>query len=376
MTKEYDESTILKITPHEHVRLRPGMYFNGGKNLYGLYDYLRQYLDNAIEYAFKNHARTITVTWHDHHTITIEDDGVGLPTEIYPEAGQTRLEILLTRSGYFDVNGKYVNTFFGSAWHYLNAASAKMDVVVKRNGLVWEANYQSGLPIQDVRITRDLNHGESTGTKITFSPDFEIFEKNDFEAERIARRLRELSFLYQRITFIFITPLDAPKIYVSQNGVADYVSLLNQSKTPLHPPIHIKISVTKKEEEPYHLHIGFQYVDDNSSLMISYANTIETFGGTHQDAFLDALNSCMPFDTQLYDITRGLVAVISIFHPSPQFESQMRMRFINEIDERYDDRNIFDELKKYYEFHPDVFEIIHQKCLANYHYHRARKFGE
>lgn len=390
MDNQYDESKILKLTPREHVRMRPGMYF-GGRDSHCLHEMIFMVLENYVIQAINGNTNHIHVILHNANTITIEDfceDNTPFINEGAGHGVETWLEEITSPRHSRYVSQGWIGT--------VSFATSKMDIEVRHHGEVWEYHSIAGVPIDTPKITRPLADNELTGTKVTFSPDYEVFEKNDIQATIIRQRLHELSFLLPEVTFTFVDEEDIKTIFHNPNGLSDYLAFINRDKKPLHSPINIHIhqEVTERHWllnyiKDIDIDIAFQYVDDYIFCPFSYMNTIGDMNpeGIDTKSFLKALRygldnknfiqqSPRIYGFNILDITYGLVVVISIFHPNPKFENASRWTLANlELGELISNA-IRDKFREISETDPQLMDILHQKCLANYHYHRARKMGE
>jgi DNA gyrase subunit B len=252
----YTEENIIKLKPLDHVRLRPGMYF-GGTDQRALHSLIFEIVENAIDQAIGDHCSQIQVTLLDNNSVSISDNGPGIPVEKYQDTGLSILETILTTVGGRHLNlktGNFRGGMFGVGLAAVNAVSSELVIQVNRDGYFWEQKYGKGIPQSNLSQVRTLAPDESTGTCITFTPDFTVFEKTDFDYVSLYRRLKELAYLVRGVVITLEdrrTQRDRSNVVFNYpNGVASFVEHLNRDHKPLHSPISIKkvVELTKNAQ--------------------------------------------------------------------------------------------------------------------------------
>jgi len=383
------QQPIKVTTRREYIRHRPGMYF-GGTDIKGLHYLIWELLNNSIDEAVFGICDHIILVLKDNATVSISDNGSGIPLDIHE--GISILELVATRPDnkyYTRKQNRIYSTFFGIGLSAVNIASVELKAEVKRDGYLWEQIYRSGVRQTDLIQVRPLAEDESTGTTITFTPDFTIFQSNDFNHDILSRRLRELGFTNNRLKFSLLDERSQSKTaavdFYYPNGSAEFVGYLNRDYIPLHKIIHheqkIEITPEHKHRSPYNVEIefAFQYIQENASLELSYANTTFTpSGGTHVDGFKAALDKvigrydlesglgkyyCHDFVDN--DLSNGLTAVVAIKHPDIQLSSQFRPELINPEVKDVVYKVALETLEDFANTHPDDMRRIVERCLTN-----------
>lgn len=336
----YDENEIEVLEGVEHVRLRPGMYI-GSTDSRGLHHLVYEVVDNSIDEAMAGYCKNIEVIINKDNSVTVIDDGRGIPVKTHPKVGKSAMEVALTMlhaGGKFHGNGyKVSGGLHGVGVAVVNALSRWMEVEVKRDGGLFYQKYERGKPVTDVIRKGDA---ADTGTKITFKPDDEIFEDVTFSADILTKRLREQAFLNRGI---HITLLDERtqerSVFHYEGGIVSFVEYLNRNNDVLHEkPIYMSGSKDDMEVE-----VAIQYNDTYIEKVFTFANNINTQeGGTHLVGFRTALtrtfndyirkmNLLKDSDPNLTgeDVREGLTAVISVRLRNPQFEGQTKTKLGN-----------------------------------------------
>ncbi|MCB0627319.1 MAG: DNA topoisomerase IV subunit B, partial [Saprospiraceae bacterium] len=335
----YDAGNITALEGLEAVRKRPGMYI-GSTDSKGLHHLVWEVVDNSIDEHLAGHCDLIEVIIHTDHSLTVKDNGRGIPTDMHKKLKKSALEVVMTvlhAGGKFDKDTyKVSGGLHGVGVSCVNALSEHLRAEVHREGKVFEQKYGRGKPLADVQ---EIGKSEKTGTIITFSPDPEIFETLDFKYEILATRLRELAYLNMGLT---LTLLDERQkgdngqarleSFHSEGGLAEFVQYLDETKTRLiDKPIHII-----GKEDNVEVEVAIQYNTSYTENIFSYVNNINTReGGTHVNGFRRAINrlfkqygddnnlfSKMKFNLAGEDFREGLTAVISVKVPEPQFKGQ------------------------------------------------------
>lgn len=344
MTEEkngYGAEQIKVLSGLEGVRKRPSMYI-GNTGEEGLHHLIYEVVDNSIDEALAGHCTSIKVTFHEDESVSVEDNGRGIPVDIHPTEGVSALELVM---GTLHAGGKFDHSTYkvsgglhGVGVSVVNALSSWTVAEVKRNGKIHQQRYEKGIKKGDVDITGE---SERSGTKITFLPDPSIFtETVIFKYEIIQNRLRELAFLNKNVKIILKDERSgAEDEFHCKGGLAEYVEYLNRKRTPINAePIFFT-----GEKENVQVEVCFQYFDGYSERLFSYVNNIYTKeGGTHVTGFRGALTRCInryasddiiPKNMKEKlggdDVREGLTCVISVRVPNPQFEGQTKTKLGN-----------------------------------------------
>jgi len=335
-TNKYSVKEIQVLGGLSAVRKRPSMYI-GSTGLRGLHHLVYEAVDNSIDESMAGFCNNIKVIIHTDNSITIIDDGRGIPTEIHPKFKISGVELVLTKlhaGGKFEKKAyKVSGGLHGVGISVVNALSKNLTIEVKRDGKVHKQIFETGKPTAPLEITGQT---EETGTKITFTPDSEIFETTDFHFETLSSRLRELAFLNKGLKIVIEDERTKKKHEFQYNGgIVSFVEFLNQNKKPLHNVIFFE-----KEKNNAKVEIAMQYNDGYQENIFSFANDINTEeGGTHLSGFKTALTRTLNNyaqkknmkDVKLSsdDVREGLSAVISVKLPNPQFEGQTKTKLGN-----------------------------------------------
>jgi DNA gyrase subunit B len=371
----YDENKIEVLEGLEHVRLRPGMYI-GSTDSRGLHHLVYEVVDNSIDEALAGYCKNIWVTINKDGSITVEDDGRGIPVGIHPKVGKPALEVALTMlhaGGKFGNGGyKVSGGLHGVGVSVVNALSKWLEVEVRREGGLYYQKYERGMPVTEVRRIGDA---EGTGTKITFKPDDKIFEDTEFSAEVLIQRLREQAFLNRGVK-IELSDLRTGKknVFHYEGGIVAFVRYLNRSKDVLHEePIYMKLAREDMEVE-----VAIQYNDSYVETVLSFANNINTHeGGTHLSGFRMALtrsindyarkaNLLKEQDPNLSgeDVREGLTAVISVKLQNPQFEGQTKTKLGNSEVRGIVDSVVGEGMARFLEENPSIARVIVEKAIG------------
>lgn len=335
MEKKYDASSIQVLEGLEAVRKRPGMYI-GDTGSNGLHQCVWEAVDNAIDEAMAGHANKIDVVLHKDNSISVKDNGRGIPVDIVEGTGKPGLEVVMTilhAGGKFDSNTYKVSAgLHGVGISAVNAVSEKLIARTIRDKFVHEQTYKCGKPTGPVTKKEP---SKDKGTFIHFFPDPTIFTNISFDIKIIARRLKELAYLNKNIEITLANEFSGKSIvYKFEGGIKDFVSSLNKEKKVLHEPIF-----TSFEKDKVQVEVAFQYTDTDSEIVHCYANSINNRdGGTHLSGFRRALtkafgdfaqaNELVPKGIELTgpDFREGLTLALSVKLPEPQFESQTKVK--------------------------------------------------
>jgi DNA gyrase subunit B len=379
----YDSSKIQKLEGLEGVRKRPDMYI-GDTNERGLHHCVFEIVDNSIDEALAGHCSEITVSIHNDGSCSIEDDGRGIPVDIHPKYKIPALELVMTNlhaggkfgKGAYQVSGG----LHGVGAKCVNAVSEWFEVEVRRDGKVHKMEFSRGITTSKMKV---IGETKRTGTRIAFLPDPEIFlTTREFKFELLGKRLRELAFLNPGIKITFVDErINKTDAFQFKNGIAEYVTFLNENKNVLHPePIsfHGEAPTPNPDlDANIVVDVAFQYNDGYSDQIYSYANSIHNIeGGTHLSGFRTALtrvinnyakqnNLIKDKDPNLSgdDAREGLTAVISVKVPEPRFEGQTKTKLSNGEVDGIVQKITGEELKYYFETNPQVAKKLIDKCL-------------
>ncbi len=382
---DYDASQLGKLEGLEAVRKKPGMYI-GGTDERALHHCVSEVLDNSVDEHLAGHCHKIDVAIHVDGSISIRDDGRGIPVDIHPKYGIPGVEMVLTTlhsGGKYGQGGyKFSGGTHGVGAKCVNAVSEWFEVEVSRGGSVHHMTFERGKPTKKLDV---IGKARGTGTYITFKPDGEIFkETTTFVADRIASRLRELAFLNSGLEINFVDErpsIPKPITYLYKDGVVEFVRQINTGKQPLHPdPVRIvkqtEILIDEKPAE-IHVEVVLQYNDSYNDQVLCYTNTVHNpDGGTHLSGFRSALTRTInqyskankllkDKDPQITgdDVREGLSAVISIKHSDPKFESQTKVKLLSPEVESVVGSSSYEGLMQYFETNPQVAKRIIDKSL-------------
>lgn len=379
----YDASSIQVLEGLEAVRKRPAMYI-GSVDHRGLHHLVYEVVDNSIDEALAGYCSSIQVTINKDGSVTVTDDGRGIPVEMHAKYNRPALEIVMT---ILHAGGKFDNRTYkvsgglhGVGVSVVNALSEWVEVEVRRNNKVYFQRYEKGKPVGDVTV---IGESEHTGTKTTFKPDASIFETVDFQYDILVNRLRELAFLNKGIN-ITLTDNRTGKVDVFhyEGGIISYIDYLNEGKTPLHTrPIYFE-----KEKDTTKVEIAMQYNDGYNEVVLAFANNINTHeGGTHLSGFRAALtrsindyarkNNLLKGDDSLSgeDIREGLTAIISVKLTNPQFEGQTKTKLGNSDVKGIVEALVADGLNDYLEENPGEARNIIDKAIQAYQAREAAR---
>ena len=359
-----EQITVLKGL--EPVRKRPGMYI-GSTDTYGLHHLINEVVDNSIDEALAGYCDLISVDINKDGSCSITDNGRGIPTGINKEEGKSAVELVLTKlhaGGKFGDGGyKISGGLHGVGLACVNALSEWLEVEIKQNGRVYKQTYNRGIPQRDLA---EVGNATTTGTKVTFMPDDEVFETVVFEYDRIRKRLRELAFLNNGITIVITDHREENKseTFHYEGGIVEFVEEMNEGKQCiLKKPIFIK---TLSKNGTGDIELGFQYNDGYKEVIHGYANNINTIeGGTHIEGFKKALlKTINEYGHKLKilkeadkltgdDVREGITAIVSVKLQDPQFEGQTKTKLGNSYMQTEVYNAVCDLFGTYLEENPD-----------------------
>ena len=386
---EYDASEIQVLEGLEAVRKRPGMYI-GSTSASGLHHLVYEIVDNAIDEALAGYCTDITVTINPGNTITVTDNGRGIPVDIQKQTGRPALEVVFTvlhAGGKFGGGGyKVSGGLHGVGASVVNALSEWLEVQVHKDGHVYEMKFSRGHITSEIRMVGDTDH---TGTTVTFKPDGEMFDTLEYDYETLHTRMREQAFLNAglRITISDARPgREKSEAMCYEGGIREFVTYINRNKTPLHEEV-IYLSGAKGDSTA---EIAMQYNDGYNETLVSFANDIHTpEGGMHETGFKAALTRVLNAYGLKYgmikdgdkvsgeDVREGITAVISVKLTEAQFEGQTKAKLGNAYIRTLVDNIVSDQLSAYLEEHPVVARTILDKAMtANRAREAARKARE
>ena len=386
---EYNASEIQVLEGLEAVRKRPGMYI-GSTSASGLHHLVYEIVDNAIDEALAGYCTDITVTINEGDTITVTDNGRGIPVDIQAQTGRPALEVVFTvlhAGGKFGGGGyKVSGGLHGVGASVVNALSEWLTVQVHKDGKIYEMKFSRGNITQEMKVIGETDH---TGTTVTFKPDPEMFDTLEYDYETLHTRMREQAFLNAglRITISDARPgREKSEAMCYEGGIREFVTYINRNKTPLHEEV-IYLSGAKGDSTA---EIAIQYNDGYNETLVSFANDIHTpEGGMHETGFKAALTRVLNAYGLKYgmikegdkvsgeDVREGITAVISVKLTEAQFEGQTKAKLGNAHIRTLVDGIVTDQLAVYLEEHPVVARTILDKAMtANRAREAARKARE
>ncbi|QLK26566.1 DNA topoisomerase (ATP-hydrolyzing) subunit B [Natrinema zhouii] len=380
---EYGAGQIQVLEGLEAVRKRPAMYI-GSTDSRGLHHLVYEVVDNSIDEALAGHCDDITVSIHEDGSVSVADDGRGIPVDTHEEYDRPALEVILTvlhAGGKFDNKSYQVSGgLHGVGVSVVNALSQRLEAEVKRDGGVFRHAFEGGEPVGDMERVRDMESDEETGTQIQFWPDTGIFETGEISFSTLSNRLRELAFLNSgvRITLRDEREDDdegepVSETYEYDGGIREFVKYLNETRSAMHDDI----IYFEDEEQNIQIEVAMQATQELQGSIHAFANNINTReGGTHLTGFKTALTRTVndyanendllsDLDNNLSgeDIREGLTAVISIKHPDPQFEGQTKTKLGNSEVRGIVESAMHEGLGTYFEEHPDTAQAIVMKAV-------------
>ena len=369
----YDADSIKVLGGLEAVRKRPAMYI-GSTGPVGLHHLVWEVVDNSVDEALAGFCDLVTVVVHGDNSVTVTDNGRGIPVDVHKEEGRSAAEVVMTvlhAGGKFDSKSyKVSGGLHGVGVSVVNALSESLELEIWRDGYTWEQSYERGKPLASIKRAGKT---EKRGTKITFLPDREIFESIEFNFDTLAQRLREMAFLNKGLTVRLKDERTNKQSEFHYNGgIAEFIKHLNKNKEVLHAtPIY-----AEGDRDDVHMEFALQYNDAYAETVFSFANNINTVdGGTHLSGFRSALTRAINQNGQnqgLFkdvkenlqgeDVREGLVAVISVKLPQPQFEGQTKGKLNSDIQSTVGSF-VYEKLMEYFEKNPTVGRKICAKAV-------------
>ena len=391
---EYGAGQIQVLEGLQAVQKRPAMYI-GSTDTRGLHHLVYEVVDNSIDEALAGHCDTIEVTIHEDDSVSVSDDGRGIPVDMHEEHGKPAVEVIMTilhAGGKFDNKSYQVSGgLHGVGVSVVNALSKWLEVEIKRDGAVWHQRFDHGEPEYQLERVRDMEPGEETGSEIRFWPDDDIFETTDFVFSTLESRLRELAFLNSGVEISLVDEReDREQTFHYEGGIKEFVEFLNETKTRLHEGVIYFEDEEDIDEGPVHVEVAMQATDELQGSLHAFANNINTReGGTHMTGFKTALTRVVndyakdngllrDLDDTLKgdDIREGLTAVISVKHPDPQFEGQTKTKLGNSEVRGIVESAVHEELGTFFEENPDTAEAIVSKAVEAAKARKAAKKAE
>ena len=386
VTKAYGAEQIQVLEGLEPVRKRPGMYI-GSTGPKGLHHLVYEVVDNAIDEALAGYCKNINVIIEKDNSITVTDDGRGIPVEIHPKTGKTTLETVLTvlhAGGKFGAGGyKVSGGLHGVGVSVVNALSTQLIAEVKRNGKIYRQEFSKGITKTEIQV---VGEAENTGTRIHFKPDDSIFEEVLYKYETLEYRLRELAFLNKGISITLEDKREGQeksKTFYYTGGIIEFVKYLNKNKTS----IHEEVMYFEKQIDTYTVEIAMQYTDAYVENIYSFANNINTIeGGMHLTGFKTALTKVIneyakkakfikDKDESLTgeDVREGLTAIVSVKLEDPQYEGQTKTKLGNPPVRQIVDSITCENFGAFLEENPQTARIVIDKSLRSQRAREAAK---
>ncbi len=369
--KKYDARSIQVLKGLEGVRKRPAMYI-GDTSERGMHHLINEVVDNAVDEAMAGFCNEINVSIVDDRTACIRDNGRGIPVGIHPEFGIPAVEVVLTT---LHAGAKFENKIYrisgglhGVGISVVNALSERFEVEIAREGKLFRQTYERGEPTSKLEV---IGIADYTGTKITFSPDSEIFKKElSFKPDIVRIRLQEIAFLNPQLRIVFTEKEHKKHIFYYPKGMLDFLNYVNTGKKALHKPI-----VFTEEKKNVKIELSMVYNDDYRENILTFVNTINTHeGGSHLSGFKAALtrviNDIVKRETKVkFNITgedtrEGLTAILSVRIPNPQFEGQTKTKLGNSEIKGIVESTINEYLSTYFSEHPKEANIVIEKVIS------------
>ncbi len=376
--KSYDASQIQVLEGLEPVRVRPGMYI-GSTGAAGLHHLVYEIVDNSVDEALAGYCKHISVTINEDNSITVSDDGRGMPVDEHPKLHKSAVEVIHTQlhaggkfgGGSYKVSGG----LHGVGASVVNALSTRMIVEIKRDGKLYRQEYQRGKTVTPLEV---VGTSTETGSTSTFWPDGEIFDETVYDYDTLQRRFREMAFLNKGLRISIEDKREGrekKESFYYEGGIREFVHYLNENKETINK--NIFYFETKKEDEGYEVEVALQYTDRYSELILSYANNINTTeGGFHLMGFKSAMTRTIndyarrnkflkdnEDSLQGEDVREGLTAIISVKLTNPQFEGQTKAKLGNSEVRGFVETNMNENLAFYLDEHPKEAKAIIDKCL-------------
>jgi len=376
MNNSYTAESIKVLKGRDAVRKRPGMYIGDVDDISGLHHMIWEVVDNAVDEAQAGFASNVEVVIHADQTVTVTDDGRGIPTDLHKESGRSAAEVIMTElhaGGKFDSNSyKVSGGLHGVGVSVVNFLAEWLRLEVHRDGKVWEQEYQRGVPKEPLKA---IGTTRKTGTIVSFKPDSEIFSVLEFHPDLLVRHLRELAFLNSGLTMAFSDEAtEREEVFHFDGGLREFVRYLNRPKNTLHEePIYL----TDSNEDGEEIEVALQWHDGYNENVLAFTNTVfNRDGGTHLSGFRAALTRTVnnyanaqgflkESDENLSgeDVREGLTAVIAVRIKEPRFSSQTKDKLVSSDIKGWVESVINERLATHLEENPAVAKKVVAKCL-------------
>ncbi len=372
----YTAADIKLLKGPEAVRKRPGMYIGDTDDISGLHHMAWEVVDNAIDEAQAGYATRITVRLHADNSVTVEDNGRGIPVDIHEETGRPAAEVIMCE---LHAGGKFDNKSYrvsgglhGVGVSVVNFLSEWLRLEIRRDGGLWEQEYRRGVPVSDLQR---VGSAKRTGTVVTFKPDHQIFSILEFHHDLMVQRLRELAFLNPGVEIRFVDERRGQEHqFLSKGGIAEFVSYLNRSKNTLHPK---PITITERNGDGEEVDIALQWHDGYTENVLPFTNTVyNSDGGTHLSGFRAALTRTinayaqannllknLPEGLSGEDVREGLTAVLSLRIRDPKFSSQTKDKLVSSHAKGWVESVLSSRLAEVFEENPTLARRIIGKCV-------------
>ncbi|MEA3351354.1 MAG: DNA topoisomerase (ATP-hydrolyzing) subunit B [Chloroflexota bacterium] len=382
----YEAKDIQVLEGLEAVRLRPGMYV-GGTDIRALHHLVYEVVDNSIDEALAGYCDDINIVIHPDSSITVTDNGRGIPVDIHPEKGKSALELVMT---VLHAGGKFGGSSYkvsgglhGVGLSAVNALSEWFEIEVRRNGKIYSQRYERGHPVTQLKIIGKTSKND-TGTRQMFKFDDTIFEGDfDYRFDTLMQRFREMAFITRGVNIHILDQRDNREMtFYFEGGITSFVRYLNRNRKTLHPVFYVE-----KEVDNIVIEVALQYTDAYAESVYAFANTINTVdGGTHITGFRSAITRTVNDYAREHkllknkdqnfsgdDTREGLTAIISIKHPDPQFESQTKVKLMNAEVQTLTQQVLSDAFGTFLEQHSSTGKTIVRKCLTSARARRAAR---
>jgi DNA gyrase subunit B len=379
VTTEYGASQIKVLEGLDAVRKRPGMYI-GDTGMRGLHHCVYEIVDNSVDEALAGYCTQIDVVIHIDNSVSVSDDGRGIPVDMHPTEKMSAAELVYTKlhaGGKFNEDGgayKVSGGLHGVGAAVVNALSKWVKLEIKKNGKLHELTFDHGKAVEPLKVVGDLENIKETGTKATFKADNEIFEFHEYNYDTLANRFREMAFLNRGLKITLKDERsDKSDLFHFEGGISEFVNYLNRAKTP----IHKKVIYFIQTKDDYEAEIAMQWTDSYNEVITSYANNISTpEGGTHISGYKTALTRVLnnyAKDNNLLknikialtgdDMREGLTAVVSVKLKEPQFEGQTKSKLGNSEVEGIVNSLVGESFKTFLEENPEIGKLVIKKSV-------------